>query len=38
MRRIRQITPGRIATGYDKLARNFLSATYLAAVVAYRLD
>jgi hypothetical protein len=38
MRRVRQMTPGRIATGYDKLARNFLSATYLAAVVAYWLN
>ncbi|MDK9698340.1 MAG: IS5/IS1182 family transposase, partial [Siculibacillus sp.] len=28
----------RIATRYDKLARNFLSAAYLAAVVAYWLN
>ena len=28
----------RIATRYDKLARNFLSAIYLAAVVAYWLN
>ncbi|MDK9698439.1 MAG: transposase, partial [Siculibacillus sp.] len=28
----------RVATRYDKLARNFLSAAYLAAVVAYWLN
>ncbi|PXW57856.1 hypothetical protein [Chelatococcus asaccharovorans] len=38
MRRIRQTTPGRIATRYDKLASNFPSATYRAAVVAYWLN
>lgn len=38
MHRIRQMTPGRIARRYDKLARNFLSAIYLAAVVAYWLN
>jgi hypothetical protein len=32
------MTPGRIARGYDKLARNFLGATDLAAVVAYWLN
>ncbi|HEY3776424.1 MAG TPA: transposase, partial [Rhizomicrobium sp.] len=28
----------RIATRYDKLARNFLSAVHLAAIVAYWLN
>ncbi|CAH1668914.1 hypothetical protein CHELA40_14743 [Chelatococcus asaccharovorans] len=38
MRRIRQTTPGRIATRYDKLASTFPSVAHLADVVAYWLD
>jgi transposase len=28
----------RVATRYDKLARNFLAAVHLAAIVAYRIN